>query len=183
MHQAGVVDRLERLCQLHPDAHRPLRGQSLLAVDEGPQIQAVHPLHGQVQPALLLAGIKYRDHMRMVNGSGKPYLPQKTRPVVARLGNLRANYLKSHGAAENPLLGPVHQAHTTRAHQLDDLVPTEGLADAQLHTHKSRPPRAPADPAGSGAHRPPLPRSVCRRAHRTSSPSSAQPWTATQPRR
>ena len=85
----------------------------MLAVDQGPQIQAVNPLHGQVQPAILLAGIKDRDHVRMVNGSGKPRLPQETRAVVARLGDFRADYLKSHGAAENPLLGPVDKAHPT----------------------------------------------------------------------
>ena len=84
-------------------------------------------------------GIKYRDHVRMVNGSGKPRLPQETRAVVARLGDFRADYLKSHGPAENPLLGPVDKAHPTRADQLGDVVPAEGLASVQFRTHKSRP--------------------------------------------
>src|SRR4029077_11700007 len=175
--QAGVVDRLERLCQLHTDEHRPLWGQSLLAVDECPQIQAVNPLHGQVQPAILLAGIKYRDHVRMVNGGGKPCLPQETRAVVARLGDFRTDYLKRYGPAENPLFSPVDKAHPTRAHQLGDVVPAEGLASVQLRTHKSHPYMSPRTCRWRSAHAP-LPRIVCRRAHRMSSESGKQPRTA-----
>ncbi len=145
VHEADVMDRLERPCQLDPDEHCPLGGQPLVAIDEGPQLQAVNPLHGQVKPASLLADIEDRDHVGMVNGGGKPRLPQETRAIVTRLGNFRTNYLKSHCSPKNSLLGPVDEAHAARAHHLDDVVPTEGLALAQLRTHASRPSLVLAD--------------------------------------
>src|SRR5262249_33492159 len=90
----------------------------------------------------------------MVNGSGKPRLPQETRAIVARLGDSRANYLKRHGPAENPLLRPVDKSHPTRAHQLGDVVPAKGRASVQFRTHKSRPSHVPAD-LPVAAHTPP----------------------------
>src|SRR5262245_14332261 len=92
--------------------------------------------------------------MRMVNGSGKPRLPQETRAVIARLGDFRADYLKGHRPAKNPLLSPVDKTHPTPAHQLGDEVPAEDLASDQFRTHKSRPPHVPADLPGPRAYAP-----------------------------
>ena len=68
--------------------------------------------------------------------------------------DFRADYLKGHRPAKNPLLSPVDKAHPTRAHQLGDEVPAEDLASDQFRTHKSRPPHVPADLPGPSAYAP-----------------------------
>ena len=53
--ETGLMDRVERHGQLCSDAHRPLGVQSLLAIKDGPQLQAINPLHGQIEAAGVLA--------------------------------------------------------------------------------------------------------------------------------
>ena len=137
MHEAGLMDRVERQCQLRPNAHRPLCVQPMLAVNEGPQLQAINPLHGQVEPAGVLADIKHRNDVWMVNRSGKAGLPQETRAVVTGLGNFRTYHFKSHGASKRSLLGSVDNTHATRAGHLDDVVRAESLAHGQIRTHSA----------------------------------------------
>src|SRR5262249_24333580 len=148
----------ERLCQLHPDEHRPLRGQPLLAVDQGPQIQAVDPLHGQVQPAILLAGIKYRDHVRMINGSGKPRLPQETLAVVARLADLPDNSLNDHRSAKNPAPQPGKKAPPPQTPPAGGEGPRRRSGQRPAPHPQAPPFTCPSGPAGGRARTPRLPR-------------------------
>ncbi len=71
VNEARIMDCLERGRHLAPNVHHAIRGQPLLEIDleidEGPQLYAVDPLHGQVEPAVVLAGIKDRNDVGVVD--------------------------------------------------------------------------------------------------------------------
>lgn len=71
------MDCLERGRHLRPNVHHAVRGQPLPVIDEGPQLYAVNPLHGQVEPTVVLADIKDRNDVGVVDRGSKSRLSQK----------------------------------------------------------------------------------------------------------
>ena len=67
VNEARIMDCLERGRHLAPNVHHAIRGQPLLEINEGPQLYAVDPLHGQVEPTVVLADIKDRNDVGVVD--------------------------------------------------------------------------------------------------------------------
>src|SRR5271165_1346496 len=178
VNEARIMDRLERGRYLRPNAHHAVRGQPLPVIDEGPQFYAVNPLHGQVESTAVLADIKDRNDVGVIDGGSKPRLPQKTRAVVTGFGRFGTNDFQSHGASEGSLLGAIDDAHAARARDPDNVVSAEGLALAQIRTHSTAPHTSLLGLGFTGAPSSTQPTKVMCRAHRMSSATGMQPSTS-----
>ncbi len=68
---------------------------------------ALDEAHGQVELAVVLAGLVDRDHVRVVERGGETRLAQEARPEALVLGELRGDQLQRHRPLQRQVGGPV----------------------------------------------------------------------------
>ena len=113
--QPGRVRGVERARDLVDDQRRPQRVQPALGAQQLVQVGARHPAHHEVQPAVLLARLVDRDHVRMIDRRRHPRLALEAL-AEARVGRvLGGDQLQRDRAPERELGGAVDDAHAAAA--------------------------------------------------------------------
>jgi hypothetical protein len=78
--QPARVRGVQGSSDLLQDGHGPAGGEPALVLQHPAQVQGVHVAHGDIQPALLLAGAVDGDDVGMVDGGSHPHLTQEALP-------------------------------------------------------------------------------------------------------
>ena len=78
MDQAGGVRDVETRTDVLDQRNGPLGLECALAAQQDTQVDAVDPLHRDVEEPLVFAGVEHRDDARMLEQRGDVALPQET---------------------------------------------------------------------------------------------------------
>ena len=97
--------------------------------EERPQRAAVHQLHHDVGPAVVVADLVDRHDVRVVEGGGRARFLLEADQAIRVRGDVPRQDLDGHLTTEVQVLRPVHLPHAAGAQLLADLVVSDRLAD------------------------------------------------------
>ena len=137
MHHAGVVGRLEGVCQLGADLQQSLDRQGPVR-DEVLQGLALHPLHHQERTTVVLSDVVKDAEVRVIEGRGRPGLALES---LQRLGSRRRLFgqeLQRHVPPEARVFRLVHDPHPAATQLRQDAVVRDRFADHVTYSMPSR---------------------------------------------
>ena len=122
MDQAEIMSGGQALSHFPADAQRLRQGQNRFTFQPGIERLSLQELHGQVRNAAILADLKNRDDMMVLDGRGRSGLAQKTLLGRDAGGDARQHRLDGHHALQSRILGLVDDPHAAGAKDLQHAV-------------------------------------------------------------
>jgi hypothetical protein len=132
VHEPALVRGVERARDLADEHQRSLRCESAFRPQQRLQVGARHVAHGDVEQPVDLAGLVYRDDVRVIERSRKPGLAQEACAKAPVLGEFGRQELESNVPFEPGVVSEVDDAHSPAPQHALDAVARELGADPVL---------------------------------------------------
>src|SRR5262249_30778353 len=122
MNQPGLVSRGERTGDLLPDLNDPLR---LLDAANGPQVLAVHQLHGDGEVRVRVDYLVNGENVRMIESGCRFGFADEPAHGARIADSVRAQEFQGYRAVQVLVLRGVDFAHAAAAQQLRNPIPPD----------------------------------------------------------